>query len=68
MTEDKKRGILIRCFILQNISWCSYGLNSLTATKFNISRQGVQKHLNLLIEEGSIKKIGKGRSTHYIKL
>ncbi|MGB7844171.1 MAG: DUF4325 domain-containing protein [Candidatus Acidiferrum sp.] len=65
MTRVRTRGQEIRHFILQNVEKHPSDISKLTADKFKISRQAVNKHLQRLGAEHALAETGKTRSRSY---
>lgn len=65
MTRLRKRSEAIRIFILENIEKTPRGISNLTAQHFSISRQAVNRHLQMLTAEGALIRTGRTRSQSY---
>ena len=65
MTKMRHRGEEIRCFILENVDKHAFGISKITADRFGISRQAVNKHLKRLKDEGVISENGKTKAKSY---
>lgn len=65
MVKVRKRGEQIRQFILENISAHRKDIANITAEKFRISKQAVYKHINSLIDQGSITATGSTKDRIY---
>ena len=65
MTGVRARGGIIRRFILEHVEKSSGDVTKLTAEKFSITRQSVNKHLRRLRSEGFLLRSGKTRSIVY---
>ena len=65
MTRVQVRGEAVRRFILECVEKHPADITSITAEKFNISRQAVNKHLQKLIGEGVLNQSGNTRSRRY---
>ncbi len=65
MTRVRERGEDIRRYILENIEKHPKEISRITAEKFDISRQAVNKHLQRLTEEKALTETGKTRSRTY---
>jgi anti-sigma regulatory factor (Ser/Thr protein kinase) len=61
----RQRGEQIRQFILENVENHPQDLAALTAQKFEITRQAVNKHLQRLVEQKSIVAKGSTRNRIY---
>jgi biotin operon repressor len=61
----RARGEDIRKFIVENLDKHSGDIASLTADKFSITRQAVNKHLQNLTSEGALAPSGKTRNRTY---
>jgi hypothetical protein len=61
----RARGEDIRRFILENVEKHTIGIANLTAEKFSITRQAVNKHLQNLTSEGALTPSGKTRNRTY---
>ena len=64
MVRLRKRGEEIRNFILENVETHPNDFLSLTANHFQITRQAVNKHIRILVEQGALKRINKGHYEH----
>lgn len=65
MTRVRKRGEQIRKFIINNVDKHKSDIAKVTANKFKISRQAVNKHLIRLVNEESLVREGTTRSRKY---
>ncbi len=65
MTRVRSRGENIRRFIISNIEKHPTNVAKVTADKFKITRQAVNKHLNKLVEEHALTQHGKTRNHSY---
>jgi anti-sigma regulatory factor (Ser/Thr protein kinase)/DNA-binding transcriptional ArsR family regulator len=65
MVKVRKRGEQIRRFILETIEKNPSEAVHLTTKKFKISRQAVNKHIKLLVDQGSISVKGSTKSRVY---
>lgn len=65
MSRVRSRGEDIRRYILENVEKHSGHVSKLTAAKFDITRQAVNKHLQRLVEEKTLSESGKTRSRIY---
>lgn len=65
MTRVRARGEDIRLYILDNIEKHPNEISRLTAEKFAITRQAVNKHLHRLIKEKALTESGKTRNRSY---
>lgn len=65
MSKSLSRGEQIRRFILRNVEKHPKDIAKVTASKFTISRQGVNKHLRNLVKQGFIDKKGATRNLEY---
>src|SRR3990170_5538715 len=65
MTRVRARGEDIRLYILDNIEKHHNEISRLTAEKFAITRQAVNKHLHRLIKEKALTESGKTRNRSY---
>ncbi|QDT77462.1 hypothetical protein Mal35_08880 [Gimesia maris] len=65
MVGVRKRGEEIRQFILKNVEKHSSDIVAITASQFQISRQAVNKHIKLLVEQKAILVKGATRSRRY---
>lgn len=66
MTRVRVRGEEVRCFILQNVEAHPADISKVAATHFDVSRQAINKHLQRLVHEGSLKESGKTRNRSYV--
>ena len=62
MIKVRQRGEQIRQFILAKVEEHPKDLAALTAQEFGISRQAVNKHINLLIEQKALVVTGSTRN------
>ena len=65
MTRVRERGEDIRRYIIDNIEKHPNEISRLTARKFAITRQAVNKHLHRLIKEKALTESGKTRNRSY---
>ena len=65
MTHPRTTGDTIRRFILEHVEKSSPDVTKVTAQKFGITRQAVNKHLRRLLEEGALKRSGNTRARVY---
>jgi hypothetical protein len=65
VTGVRKRGEQIRQFILDNVEHNSKDIVNVTCRAFDISRQGVNKHMQRLVEQKSIIIKGATKNRHY---
>jgi anti-sigma regulatory factor (Ser/Thr protein kinase) len=65
MTRVRARGEDIRCYIIENIEKYPNNISKITAEKFGITRQAVNKHLQRLTDEKVLAESGKTRSRIY---
>jgi len=65
MSKLRARGEAVRKFILQKVEKHPKDIATVTAEKFEISRQAVNKHLSRLVEEDCLSVQGKTRSKTY---
>jgi anti-sigma regulatory factor (Ser/Thr protein kinase) len=65
MNNTHQRGEQIRQFILTNIDAHPKDISKVTSTQFNISRQAVNKHLQLLVKQNLILAEGSKTSKTY---
>ncbi|MBF0220184.1 MAG: DUF4325 domain-containing protein [Gammaproteobacteria bacterium] len=66
MVSIRKRGEEIREFILDNVQHHPKDVGNLTASAFGITRQAVNKHIRLLIEQKVLLERGSTRNKHYL--
>lgn len=66
MATLRKRGEQIRQFVLDNIETHPKDVASLTAEVFKITRQAVNKHIKILLEQKAILERGSTRNKHYL--
>lgn len=64
MVRLRKRGEEIRQFILENVEANPEEFISLASKHFQITRQAVNKHIRLLVEQGALKRVNKGHYEH----
>ena len=65
MAGVRKRGEIIRQYILEHVSANPNNIALKTAQKFDITRQAVNKHLKRLVEQGSLSATGTSRNRRY---
>ena len=65
MVKVRKRGEIVRQFILDSVEQSSGDIATLTAQQFGISRQAVNKHIRQLIEQGSLEVTGSIKNRQY---
>ena len=65
MTRIRARGEDVRRFILDHVEKPSGDVTKVTADKFKITRQAVNKHLRRLMFEGVLQRSGKTRAMVY---
>ena len=66
MVGIRKRGEIIRQFILDNVEHHPRDVVSLAAHTFDISRQAVNKHMKRLVEQHALLVRGTTRNRHYL--
>jgi len=66
MVGIRKRGEIIRQFILDNVEHHPSDVAALTSRTFEISRQAVNKHIKRLVDQSALLVRGTTRSRHYI--
>lgn len=65
MVGIRKRGEIIRQFILDNVEHHPKDIVALTSNAFKISRQAVNKHIKRLVEQNALLVRGKTKNKHY---
>jgi len=65
MTRVRKRGEQIRKYIIKTVDKHKSDIARVTAAKFQISRQAVNKHLTRLVDEKSLMREGATRNRRY---
>ncbi|RUQ36220.1 MAG: DUF4325 domain-containing protein [Candidatus Competibacteraceae bacterium] len=65
MTKVQMRGEAVRRFILENVEEHPADIAIITAEKFEITRQAVNKHLRKLVDESAIVENGNTRNRTY---
>ena len=65
MSRLRKRGEDIRHYILENVEKYPQEITQRTAKKFNISRQAVNKHIQLLVGQQVLQLSGTTRNRRY---
>ena len=65
MTVRRERTKLIRDFILEHVDDHPNDIARITGDKFGISRQSVNRHLRVLVDEGMLISSGTTRSREY---
>ena len=66
MTRVRSRGEKIRGFIINNVEKHPADIAKVTADKFDITRQAVNKHLKKLVDEGALTQHGNTRNRSYM--
>lgn len=66
MTRVRKRGEMIRQFIIDNVDHHPSDITAFTAKTFNISRQAVNKHLKVLVDQKALRVRGTTRARQYL--
>lgn len=66
MARLHKQGKEVRQFILEKIAKNSKNIVPLTSNKFKITRQAVNKHINILINQKAISAEGTTRNRRYL--
>ena len=64
-TPDDQRGETIRHFILANLDEHPHDITTLTARRFDMTRQAVNLHMMRLIKEAQITRKGQTRKTRF---
>jgi len=62
---ERTRTLVIRNFILDNVSRDGDGVAARVVQAYGISRQAANRHLDLLVEEGLLDQHGNTRARHY---
>ncbi len=65
MTKIRARGEDVRLFIINNVEEHAADISKMTASKFGITRQAVNKHLQKLTSEGCLAETGQTRNRVY---
>ncbi|HLO86350.1 MAG TPA: DUF4325 domain-containing protein [Nostocaceae cyanobacterium] len=65
MMKVRKRGEEIRHFILENVENHPKDIANLTAEKFGITRQAVNKHIQFLVKQNSLTVEGSTKNKQY---
>lgn len=65
MTKLRKRGEIIRTFILENVEKNPKNIVNVASETFTVSRQAVNKHIKQLIEQKALTREGKAKSVRY---
>lgn len=65
MTKVRARGEAIRKFIVSHVAGHPSDIVKVAAEHFGISRQGIHRHLKLLVEEGALTAGGTTRNRAY---
>ena len=65
MSRTRSRGENIRRFITNNVEEHPSDIAKVTAAKFDITRQAVNKHIKKLVEEEALTRIGHTRNLIY---
>ncbi|MCA1787733.1 MAG: ArsR family transcriptional regulator, partial [Desulfobacteraceae bacterium] len=65
MARLRKRGETIRQFILDNIESHPSDIAQITAEKFDISRQAINKHIQRLVEQKTLIVSGHTKARRY---
>lgn len=66
MAGVRKRGEDIRQFILDNVEHNPSDIVALTAQRYDISRQAVNKHIKRLVAQRALLERGATRNKHYV--
>jgi biotin operon repressor len=66
MGKRSDKNAVIRRFILMHIENHPHDITTITAEKFNISKQAVRKHMHALINDGIIEASGATRDRQYV--
>ncbi len=61
----KPRGEVIRKFILDNVERHHSDIASITAAKFEITRQGAHRHVQNLVQGGALRETGRTKARVY---
>lgn len=64
-SKVRARGEQVRSFILENVEAHDGDLAALVATKFDITRQAVNKHIKRMKDQGTITQSGPSRAPKY---
>jgi len=64
-TPDDQRGKAVRQFILSNLDEHPHDITTLTATRFDMTRQAVNLHILRLIKDAQITRKGQTRKTRF---
>jgi hypothetical protein len=62
----RKRGEAIRQFILDNVEHHPKDIAGFTSSAFGITRQAVNKHIKILLEQNALQQSGITRNKHYL--
>ncbi len=65
MVGIRKRGEVIRQFIIDNVDHHPKDISAITANAFKLSRQAVSKHIQFLLKQKSLVAHGTTRNRHY---
>lgn len=65
MARLRKRGEVVRQFILEKIAENLKNIVQLTSNKFEITRQAVNKHINILVNQKVVSAEGNTRNRRY---
>ena len=65
MTRIRTRGEQIRQYILRNVEKHPGDIARMAAERFGVTRQAINKHVKMLVEQGSLIEKGKTRSRVY---
>lgn len=65
MTKVRARGEQVRQFIISKVADHPGDIAAVTAKRFDLSRQAVNRHLGLLVDEGALEAKGTTRSRTY---
>ena len=66
MVQLRKQGEKVRKFILKEIAKNSKNVIALASNKFKITRQAVNKHINILINQKAVLRKGTTRNCYYV--
>jgi anti-sigma regulatory factor (Ser/Thr protein kinase)/biotin operon repressor len=65
MTRIRARGEAVRRYLLENVQANPFSISKLAMDHFGVSRQAINRHLGLLVQEGALIESGNTRSRSY---
>ncbi len=65
MTKVRQRGEAVRQFIVNHVEEHPDDITRVVMTKFRVTRQAVNQHLQRLVSEGALEREGAARARSY---